>query len=447
MQIQQHIESLVGRASTISTLATLRILHLSHAMCTSLVEDLKAYDVKLGGHSVIGTSKIDSPGGPLSTMLDQATEEMFVPWLEGTRYLDMESKNLVELYAGLLSRFTRYHETVLKAKPNSLLDRVVNSMSSTTGPTAASGSPSSTAHAMAAGISKYANYFASSVSSVSTTAASLKSPIPTRSPARLSVQAPSPRPSLSPVDARTTTNSSTPVQQESVDPADGQVTVEMAEAMLRWHAEAIGRVVELSASGDVAKNTSALSKVLAEAIGRSFLETALDSALARLETWDPKTEPELSCITVLHPADLVCNLWQRYTSTALVPLTSSAAAVRREMTTFNQHGVLRMEGKINAVIHKSVDIIVSWLSYLLTRQKRNDYKPKNDELSFARTNTEPCELCCEFLVTAHVAAKQGLSGKNAEAFLTEVGVAFHSLLLDHYKKFNVNPTGGLMLTK
>ncbi len=42
-------------------------------------------------------------------MLDHAMEEMFVPWLEGTRYLESESKNLVELYAGLLSRFSRYH--------------------------------------------------------------------------------------------------------------------------------------------------------------------------------------------------------------------------------------------------------------------------------------------------------------------------------------------------
>ena len=42
-------------------------------------------------------------------MLDHAMEEMFVPWLEGSRYLESENKNLVELYAGLLSRFTRYH--------------------------------------------------------------------------------------------------------------------------------------------------------------------------------------------------------------------------------------------------------------------------------------------------------------------------------------------------
>ena len=68
---------------------------------------------------------------------------------------------------------------------------------------------------------------------------------------------------------------------------------------------------------------------------------------------------------------------------------------------------------------------MAWLANLLNRQKKNDYRPKNDELSIARTNTEPCESCCEFLGTVRDAGREGLSGKNAEAFLTEVGVAFH----------------------
>lgn len=190
-----------------------------------------------------------------------------------------------------------------------------------------------------------------------------------------------------------------------------------------------------------------LSKVLSEAIGRTFIETALDSALARLDMGDTRTEPDLTVLSVLRPADLVCHLWQRYSSTALVPLAGSAVGVRRELATFNQHNVVRMEGKINAVIEKAIDCITNWLAFLLTKQKRNDYKPKNDELSFARTNTEPCELCCEFLGSVREAVSSSLSGRNEETVLTEVGVAFHSLLLDHYKRFPVNPTGGLMLTK
>ena len=105
--------------------------------------------------------------------------------------------------------------------------------------------------------------------------------------------------------------------------------------------------------------------------------------------------------------------------------------------------------------------ITAWLALLLGKQKKNDYRPKDEEMSFARNNTEPCSLSCEFLETVRESAREGLSGKNAEVFLTEVGVSFHTyvlsstlvtrtdirLLLDHYKKFPVNPTGGLMLTK
>lgn len=69
--------------------------------------------------------------------------------------------------------------------------------------------------------------------------------------------------------------------------------------------------------------------------------------------------------------------------------------------------------------------IVAWLRNLLTRQKKDDFRPRDDELSFARTNTDPCEMCCDFLGTVRDTVKEGLSGKNAEAFLTEVGVAFH----------------------
>lgn len=112
--IQQHIETLVNRASSISTLAFLRILYLAHSMCAALVEDLKSYEGTLGVGTA-GPSKLADTGtGPLAALLDQALEEIYVPWLEGSRYLDNESKNLVELYGGLLSRFTRYHVSLLR---------------------------------------------------------------------------------------------------------------------------------------------------------------------------------------------------------------------------------------------------------------------------------------------------------------------------------------------
>jgi exocyst complex component 5 len=102
----------------------------------------------------------------------------------------------------------------------------------------------------------------------------------------------------------------------------------------------------------------------------------------------------------------------------------------------------------------------------LAKQKKTDFKPRNDDDSFARVNTDPCVGCCDVLEKVGIAAKQKLSGKNLEIFLTEVGVAFHrcdgfhgvllcvlqlilgsSQLLEHLRKFPVSATGGLMLAK
>ena len=69
--------------------------------------------------------------------------------------------------------------------------------------------------------------------------------------------------------------------------------------------------------------------------------------------------------------------------------------------------------------------ILAYLGVQLIKQKRNDFKPRNDDLSFARVNTEPCVACCELLERVRDAAKENLSGKNLEIFLTEVGVGFH----------------------
>jgi len=49
-------------------------------------------------------------------------------------------------------------------------------------------------------------------------------------------------------------NNDKTIDQSSEEPIreeDGQLNVEIAEKMLRWHAEAIGRCVELSSASDV----------------------------------------------------------------------------------------------------------------------------------------------------------------------------------------------------
>ena len=84
-------------------------------------------------------------------------------------------------------------------------------------------------------------------------------------------------------------------------------------------------------------------------------------------------------------------------------------------------------GPVNFIATTDVrSAILTWLAAQLAKQKKNDFKPRNDDLSFARVNTEPCEVCCDMLEKVRDSAKENLSGKNLEVFLTEIGVAFHA---------------------
>ncbi|KAH9894425.1 exocyst complex protein [Cubamyces lactineus] len=417
--IQHHLEQLITRTTNMPDLGFLRILQLVHQQTSVLVEDLKAYELP----SVVPRSPIDAnefdrtvKGMPasaasntataatISTMLETAMEELFVPYTEGQRYLEKESRSLGELYANYLAKFTRYHErTGVKGK-SSMFGRMVDQLSAAAATTSTSGTSTTSAQAAAA-LMRFGGLSSST-------------------------------------DKAPEKPGEDPVREE-----DGLLSVEVAEKMLKWHAEAIGRCVELSPSSDVPKHTFALLRVLSAAIANSYIETAIESTQARLEAADTKSEPSMQPLTVLREVDLICHLWQRYVTMALLPLASSSVTIRREMVVFNNQTVSRIEGGANQVTQKLTDAIITWLSAQLAKQKRTDFKPRNDDLSFARVNTEPCIACCDMLEKVRDAAKANLSGKNLEVFLTEVGVAFHGLLLDHLKKFPVSATGGLMLAK
>ena len=154
---------------------------------------------------------------------------------------------------------------VLKAKPNSLLDKVVHQLSSS----GSAASSSSTAQAAAAAISKYANVFTSSASQANLNAKSVLSPTNGTStkpalPPHLAPPGGTSSPStrsgaMTPVGNRPGLSRAESMRGELVNrgledkvwATDGVLNMEMAERMLKWHAEAVGRVVELSSSGDV----------------------------------------------------------------------------------------------------------------------------------------------------------------------------------------------------
>lgn len=78
-------------------------------------------------------------------------------------------------------------------------------------------------------------------------------------------------------------------------------------------------------------------------------------AYSKLDTADPKLEPNLQALSVLRQVDLNCHLWQQYVSTALLPLAGASVTVRREMVIFNSQSVSRIEGAANTLINRLTD--------------------------------------------------------------------------------------------
>lgn len=119
-QIQQRLEQLVSAGSSISDLAFLRMLKMVHNQTSLLVEDLKTYELPSTvprspnersefRKSLTSTPSTTPAAASISAMLETAMEELFVPYTEGQRYLERESKSLTELYGSFLTSFTRYH--------------------------------------------------------------------------------------------------------------------------------------------------------------------------------------------------------------------------------------------------------------------------------------------------------------------------------------------------
>ncbi|ELU37755.1 exocyst complex protein [Rhizoctonia solani AG-1 IA] len=387
--IQQYLEAALERASTISNLAFLRMLNMAHIQTSALVEDLKQFDLST---TITRSNPAPAPVDPLAAsgsagagaaapfgpMLDTAMEEIFVPHTEGTKYLERESKSLGEI--------------------------LVNQLANAAATSSSNSAPGSTRAQAAAAFMKFSGI------------------------------------------------SGTPVESEDdpVKEEDGAPSIEVAETMLKWHAEAIGRCVEIGPTSEVWVDTSESFTPVDTHTGQStrcpcfvcsprHLVARISKSLLkpqnRLESRDTKTEPDLSGLAIIRCTDLICHLWQQYINIALLPLASSSVTLRREMSIFSSQTISRIEGATNTLMQKIIDAVLVYLASQLSKQKKNDFKPRNDDLSFARVNTDPCTACCEMLDKFRDVAKENTSGKNLEYLLTEVGTSFH------------RSTGGIMLAK
>ncbi|KAF3481943.1 exocyst complex component protein [Arthroderma uncinatum] len=402
--IQQRLELVLDKASSVSSLAFLRTLQSARSYISALVDDLKAHGL---------TEHPDTMSSQTAIFLDQQLEELFIPYLMGSSYIEREKNNLEELYTSLMFKFVTFHSR-RKKTPTTFMSSLAKSGS----------------ELLASARDAYINSLDSSDFT------------PTQRKMLLRV-------------AGLKENGELQKQNEiELTEEDGQLSVAFAKRMLRWLAEGVGRSLELSVSSETPKDVSTLLNMLLSRMGEGYIEMALDASLDSAHAQESgKAEPDFNYLTTLRTAISVTYLMMTCINAVLVPLAASNITIKRDMEKKTNLIMHRIEEKINSIEQKTVDVTLAWVARVLSGQKKNDFRPKEgvaDETGWLEMlQTPTCASISGFLTRLHNITLTSLpsSGSNVRIFLTEIALGTRALLLDHFKKFPVNAPGGLMVTK
>ncbi|KAG0356738.1 Exocyst complex component 5 [Podila minutissima] len=394
--IQSFIEILLERAQAKSTLAYLRTLSSIHEHTVLLVNDLKKCEdtLKVGTNANVKGSNISVTTQPLSQTLDRCLDDLFVPFLEGDRYIEKELQSLCETYDFMLAKFTAYQ-----------LQR-------------------------RGGNNKFKTIITRTLNQIIDSSSSSKA--------------------LPPVvqeNFATVKNPEKYQNMKDVTDDDGALSVNLVVKLLKIHAESVVRSLGLLPVSGRPKNTAVLFQLLTDYIGMRYIDAALDSALEDLSALDPKFPPDLRPMKRVKLVNGIVHLIQKHFQTTILPLTVPSPQVYRDTVIQKNKLMASVESKANATIQKEIDCILAWLETCLGRQRRSDFKPKDDEVDLTGLATKPCIDCCEFLRRMYNTIRECFDGKNIEMFCTEVGITFHGMLLEHFKRFSISPVGGVLLTK
>jgi exocyst complex component 5 len=410
--IQQRLELVLEKAESESTLAYLRSLQAARGYLNVLVEDLKS-------HGLLDHPETTS--SQTTQLLDQQLDELFTPYFGGSAYIDREKANLSELYKSLLFKFDLFHSRRQK-EPKTYLASLRNR-----------------GQELLASAREATDAYVKSLD--------LEKMSPTQRRMLLSVAG--------------IKDSKTSQGDIELDESDGRLSVTFAKRMLKWLAEGVRRGLELSGGNETPKDVAALHTLLLQNMGERYIELALEAASeAATAAESAKREPDLSYLGHLRTAVSCMHLMQSCINTLLIPLASSSLTIRRDMEKNTRAAIARMEDQINSVEQATVDAVLNWAGRTLAGQQRTDFRPRPEMETYAmnQPQTPTCAEVVRFLGDSGAArggggtgfqaqAEQSFDGVNLRVLLSEVAVGVRSLLLDHFRKWQVSEVGGVVLAR
>lgn len=419
-KIQLQIEAYLNKAESLSSLAYMRTLHIAYSKIAQFTSFLK---------TCFSKSNVDT-NGELAALLDQNFSDIFVPYIENGQYFDAEVRSLGDIISQTMAKFTEAHSHKFSGE-KSLLSRFTSS------------NTDSNVH-----LERHTSH--SSLNGAAGAGSNAAGGSGDKETGRIGQLMRAVRLERTNSDRKST--NSIGEGEETIEVDDSEIRPEMVQRILTAMAESVRRSLELADQSQIPGHAKKFLEMLIESLGNNCTDVVLDGAIQVASSQDSKSPTDFGFIKPVREVTNTVMLISGLIKTVIYPMVSSNSPQLRTVITNMVNSYLeRTETKINRILSMTSDVTLTKLTYILSKQKKKDYNPKDDFFSHSDAinidmhNAQPSPVCTEvvqFLNVFHKAAVVALDGSNLESLLDFVGFSFKDLLLDHFKKFNVNPQGG-----
>lgn len=92
-------------------------------------------------------------------------------------------------------------------------------------------------------------------------------------------------------------------------------------------------------------------------------------------------------------------------------------------------------------MYRLLTAIVGWVRHILvTEQKKTDFKPESDGVGIMEFS-QACGSVTRYVGSQLALMRANLDGRNCEVLLTEFGIRFHRVIVEHLMMFQYNQLG------
>lgn len=410
--IQNRVSSLLSYSQQSGALAHVRVLHSLYVLLGDFTKDKKEF---------FTTNEFDE-NNEIGSTLDQCYYDLFIDYLTGQSYFNLEKEMLESTIYEIARKFNTLNEKSLSKKAlETKLQELEND--STNSDMADHGSLQHAGHSEKhlfrflekKRINKFKDFMKSHLSERSST--------PERDSADLQV---------SQVEYR----------------ESGTLNTSNVQIVLKLAIEAVARVLELEPSKSPEHSLEILEILLLD-FGSIYiaggLEVAYDKSQLELANVSLTNEINFKYLQVINDTSEVLFLVSTCVKKIILPCAVNDPNIRNRMISLTNNYVARCETSLNLILGCAVEIVTEKINLFLQKQKKKDFVC--DTIDSNQDYTEVCESISDFLIHVHDYFERYLNENNLKNLLIKVGMITLNLLLDHFKKFAVNSTGGIVLTQ